>query len=141
MKISLIFLLFSLSLSQVYSQIKGRVFIESSHWMDGVGKLDIIEFGPENVYRQFHWSPRQPPILTDVGSYQFSNDTIFCQSTSSDRKFERIFSRQNEKTVLLRNEKVYNADGTLSDMRIHGPVLQEFEKELYKLWKKTKGKH
>ena len=134
--------MFSLSLSKVYSQIQGRVFIENSHWMDGVGTLDIIEFDPENVYRQYHWSPnRQPPMITDVGSYKISNDTVFCQPTSSNRKFERILSHQSEKTVLLRNEKGYNADGTLSEMRIHGPVLLEFEKELYKLWKKTKGKH
>lgn len=142
MKINLVILVCIFSFSQAYTQITSRVFIEGTHWMDGVGSFDIIEFGHDSIYRQYQWNTNeQPPVLKNLGSYLVSNDIIYCQPISLDHRFELIITLSDGKTVLHRHEKVYSIDGTLSDMQIRGPAMCEFEKAQYEQWKKNIGKN
>ena len=124
--------------SKGITQITNRVFIQDAHWMDGFGSVDVIAFDKDESYKEYHWvTSSQVLNLLNYGSYTVTADTIFCLPLSKKAdSFEFIISKLDKKYRLLRNEKVYNLDGTLSELRIHGwRYGEELTKEQYKLFK------
>ncbi|MEO5907350.1 MAG: hypothetical protein ABIQ11_11525 [Saprospiraceae bacterium] len=108
--------------------------------MDGIGTVDVIAFEQDDIYRQYKWEPNSQKLqIKNSGSYNVANDTVFCVPLSRDEaRFELIVSRENKQNVLLRNGKAYNMDGTLSEIRIHGPSLKELDCKQYHLLKKAR---
>lgn len=124
--------------SQGITQMTNRVFIQDAQWMDGIGSIDVIAFDQENIYREYHWvTSSQVLNLVNYGSYTVIEDTIICLPLFKKvDSIEYIVTKVDKKYRLLRNEKVYNIDGTLSDLRIHGGRYgDELTKEQYKRFK------
>src|SRR5690348_5625164 len=119
-------------------QITHRVFIQDAHSMDGIGSIDVIAFDKDESYKEYHWvTSSQVLKLLNYGSYTVTKDTIFCLPLSKKAdSFEFIISKVDKKYRLLRNEKVYTIDGTLSELRLHGwRYGEELTKEQYKNFK------
>jgi|GEM_PF-7006861 len=131
-------------LSRAKTQITNHVYVQDSHWMDGIGSIDIIAFDSDEIYREYHWvTSSQVMNLLDYGSYKVTEDTIFCLPISKKAEsFEFIVLKVEKKYRVLRNWKVYNMDGTLSNLRLHpGRHGEELTKEMYEKFKAIHKKH
>lgn len=132
-------------LSRGITQIRNHAFIQDSHWMDGIGSIDVIAFDEDSIYKQYKWfTSSQVLNQVNYGSYNDSEGTVLCQPISTNAEsFEFVVVRVHKKKYkLLSNLKIYNIDGTLSDLRLHsGRYGEEFTKEQYKKFKTARAKN
>ena len=120
------------------AQMDGQIFLHGTSWRDREQILFITVFEQRNLYQNYQWNITKHEIgPPDGGKYCISNDTITCQPSDLSRKtVDYVVLRLEGKNTLRLINKVYNPDGSLSDIRMGSRPRDELGRELYQQWQR-----
>jgi hypothetical protein len=143
MKISFTFLILFFTVGHCLSQKVNKIYLHGRGLMDGEEILFITVFEENNLYQNYQWNITKHEIgPPDEGEYFMANDTITCQpSDVSQKSVEYVVLRHDGKNILRLISRVYNPDGSVSDILMGSRPREELGRELYQQWQRDIGRN